>query len=485
MADRMDAEDSGFAAGLSICLTRDGQSLMQAPLDMAGFKILRVGNPTLPTDGINLGYANSAYLRTDGSNSITGNLTLENTSPQIRFHETDAVSPAGRFRFTGSSAGTFSFQRDNAPGDWSTASNIWQMSATDTVFNLNFPLQFAGAANHIRMKDSGGSATGYGVVLRNDSLNFYIMLTNLNDADGSFNSLRPFTVSKASGAVNIQTGLRSGSYYIGMNPAGVLGPGTISVATGFQFSAFSGLDTGTLFSFRNSVGTGVATIEPGGATVSGATAIITREKGDARYLELTGGVIEGSTYVETGNLVVGSNTASGSSPVPNVVIGGAAINIRRTGTTSETHMTFTRNITVAPSTYGSITSASGATAYNTSSDENLKDFTGLLDPQRAIDILRADPPREFDWKDGSGHGVGWGAQTSYSISPDLASPPPVWEPDEERYPGVLTAPKAGEPGYVPWGMDLSKRVPYLAAALVYALDKIDELTARIAALENA
>ena len=52
LADRMDAEMDGFAAGLSICLTRDGQAAMEAPLDMGGFKLVNLADPTAEQDAV-------------------------------------------------------------------------------------------------------------------------------------------------------------------------------------------------------------------------------------------------------------------------------------------------------------------------------------------------------------------------------------------------------------------------------------------------
>jgi hypothetical protein len=141
---------------------------------------------------------------------------------------------------------------------------------------------------------------------------------------------------------------------------------------------------------------------------------------------------------------------------------------------------------------GSIGTSGSATSFNTSSDERLKTFTGLLSGDDAIAIIRADPARRFTWNVDGTEAVGWGAQTSYEVSHDLASPPPPSEvlflrsvpegtppPSEEE----IAKAEPGDSDFVPWGMDQSKRTPYLWAALAAALDKIDALEARLAALE--
>lgn len=50
----------------------------------------------------------------------------------------------------------------------------------------------------LRLK-SGADAGGYGVLTRNDGSNFYLLLTNQNNADGGWNSFRPFTIGLATG----------------------------------------------------------------------------------------------------------------------------------------------------------------------------------------------------------------------------------------------------------------------------------------------
>lgn len=119
---------------------------------------------------------------------------------------------------------------------------------------------------------------------------------------------------------------------------------------------------------------------------------------------------------------------------------------------------------------GSITTTLSNTAFNTSSDERLKDFAGELSAADAIAIIKADPVRRFTWKVDGTPAVGWGAQTSYRVSTDLATPGNDKEPGEE--------------GFQPWGIDQAKRTPYLWAALQGALDHIDAIEAENAALKR-
>ena len=54
-ASRMDGEDSGFASGLSNCITRDGQSPALANIPLGGFKITGMANGVAATDAAAFG----------------------------------------------------------------------------------------------------------------------------------------------------------------------------------------------------------------------------------------------------------------------------------------------------------------------------------------------------------------------------------------------------------------------------------------------
>jgi hypothetical protein len=130
---------------------------------------------------------------------------------------------------------------------------------------------------------------------------------------------------------------------------------------------------------------------------------------------------------------------------------------------------------------GSITTSGSTTAYNTLSDEKSKNFIGEYSAEKAIDIIKADPVREFNWKPelGGGYAIGWGAQTSHGISEDLATKGGWFKDDEEVEEGTEGA------VYVPWGVDQSKRTPYLWSAVSYLVDKLKEAEERIAKLEQS
>ena len=70
---------------------------------------------------------------------------------------------------------------------------------------------FNGSQNQNQLQlTSTTTSSGYGVIHRNDSSNYYILLTNNNDALGGYNGLRPFYINNASGIVNMANGATIG-----------------------------------------------------------------------------------------------------------------------------------------------------------------------------------------------------------------------------------------------------------------------------------
>ena len=122
---------------------------------------------------------------------------------------------------------------------------------------------------------------------------------------------------------------------------------------------------------------------------------------------------------------------------------------------------------------GNITTTNATTAFNTASDERLKEFNAEMDPAQAIAIIRADPVLSYTWKATGDQAVGWFAQRSHAVNEDLATYIPAKEAGEKDEPA--------EPEF--WGIDYGKRTPYLWAALTWALDEIDMLKAKMDVLD--
>ncbi len=134
------------------------------------------------------------------------------------------------------------------------------------------------------------------------------------------------------------------------------------------------------------------------------------------------------------------------------VDGNACVQLNRL-TSDGVIQTFGKNGT----TVGSISVTSSATAYNTSSDERLKEnIADSADAGSKIDAIQI---RQFDWKsDGSHQDYGVIAQELVEVAPEAVHQP---EDSEEMM-----------------GVDYSKLVPML-------IKEVQSLRSRVAELENA
>ncbi|MDO9607217.1 MAG: tail fiber protein [Brevundimonas sp.] len=122
------------------------------------------------------------------------------------------------FHRPGSHAAYFGLDTDNQwkVGGWSmgpVAYRIWHEGNFDPntkanksgdVFSGPVEIRWPGGSQ-IRLTREGG--TGYGLIQHVDWNDFYLLVTNLNDAQGGFNNLRPLRISLATGDVHVEHGL--------------------------------------------------------------------------------------------------------------------------------------------------------------------------------------------------------------------------------------------------------------------------------------
>lgn len=129
-ASRMDTEDDGFAAGLSNCITRDGQSPATANLPMGGYKL--TGMAAGSTAGDSVRYEQVVLLSAGANQTITRTaagtvLTLESTDagasmgPVLKLHRNSA-SPASN-----DAAGGIDFDGDDSAGNQTTYGRIYSV----------------------------------------------------------------------------------------------------------------------------------------------------------------------------------------------------------------------------------------------------------------------------------------------------------------------------------------------------------------------
>jgi len=116
---------------------------------------------------------------------------------------------------------------------------------------------------------------------------------------------------------------------------------------------------------------------------------------------------------------------------------------------------------------GSISTAATSTnvAYNTSSDERLKE--NIVDARSQLDTLLAVKVREYDWKKNGFHSTGFIAQELHENFPEAVT---VGLEDENKH---------------PWSVDYGRLTPFIIKAMQEQQTLIEALTARITALEGA
>jgi hypothetical protein len=164
-------------------------------------------------------------------------------------------------------------------------------------------------------------------------------------------------------------------------------------------------------------------------------------------LRVSGGRIEGSGYIATGNSSLFLQGGYQGSPT---------IECRSYTSFSSTTQNIMKFANLTGTLFGSITIQNNATSFNTSSDERLKEnIIDAVDAGSKIDAIRI---RQFDWK-GNGEHQDYGvvAQELQSVAPEAVS---EGYAEEEM-----------------WSVDYSKLVPTL-------IKEIQSLRNRVAQLEN-
>ena len=189
----------------------------------------------------------------------------------------------------------------------------------------------------------------------------------------------------------------------------------------------------------------------------------------------------------SGNLLVGRTSALSASSGKGWAFASTGYGITaRDGTQNQTHMYFQNNAEVSATVVGTIKTSGSSTSYNTSSDYRLKtDAQPMVGASARVQALN---PVNFQWIGDSTRVDGFIAHEAQAVVPEAVHGIQDEMKDEEYEITAATGTNEAVMGTrnVPeyQGIDQSKLVPLLTAALQEALTKIEAMETRLAALEE-
>jgi hypothetical protein len=182
-ADRHDAEDNNFAAGLSNCITKDGQTSITQNIPFNSRRIVSLADPIDPQDAATKDYADTK-MPLDGSAPITGNVIVKKNDPTITLDGQSGFNDAiygqkndkNRWAIilgdstpeTGNNAGS-NFELINYADDGTFLSNVLFGTRSTGLLTVKgdpaTPLgiatkQYVDAADATRLPLSGGTISG-------------------------------------------------------------------------------------------------------------------------------------------------------------------------------------------------------------------------------------------------------------------------------------------------------------------------------------
>lgn len=306
-------------------LFKDASNTMVARIDP-------VGAATHAQTVITREKGDARYAQLGSSPIFTGSiLEINAASPQLRFTENDQTAPAGRFRMWSFNNALFVDRSTSTPTDWTTAATIAQfdLEGTGASDPQTVMTREKGDARYLQL--AGGSMSGPLVVdnisllsntlsnvvgsqVYNVPTSFYHLfrMNNVNaarvDPAGTTVSAAETVITREKGdarymrgdvAADNSAGATLGTLRVGIDSS-------IQIRRNSQDMIFS-VGSGQFYFRIGDVTAGpyVARIEAEGASAPQPYSIMTREKGDARYMNLTGGpsnALLGPLYTRPGGV---------------------------------------------------------------------------------------------------------------------------------------------------------------------------------------
>jgi hypothetical protein len=150
-SSRMQGQDQDMAAGLSLCLTKDGQQTPVANIPMGGFRIINLGAPTNGTDAAQMAWvqAQIATLAPYGVLPVVSSMTAIQALDKTKATQVFAL---GYYENGDGGGGPYFKAYDTAPAGWqnggtqivSTDGAGWQLAIQSGPLS---PLQFGAIAD--------------------------------------------------------------------------------------------------------------------------------------------------------------------------------------------------------------------------------------------------------------------------------------------------------------------------------------------------
>lgn len=231
-------------------------------------------------DGVtHLGYKDgngryNHYFRGTGATYINTKSGLNVNVPSY-YNEVPQGTPAQYFLPTVGQGGKNylrQFRGGNADTIWheTVQGGVYRLATGSTDAQEELQISTAGYArfrNEVQSNTSGAGGQfravqgNYGVILRNDGGNYYTLITNSGDPWGTWNGLRPFTISLTTGIVSMSSGVNiSGGFNIsgaaefnnGLGCGTANGLGTTGISLGDNDTGFKQEGDGILNAYANS-----------------------------------------------------------------------------------------------------------------------------------------------------------------------------------------------------------------------------------------
>jgi len=428
-AGRHDTQDNDFASGIDQCLNKDGSNAATANLNLGGYKVSNVANATIRTDSATLGQLQDGSVIWCGTSGGSANAQTLTPSPAITTYVAGQV-----FRF------------------------IAGFTSTSTL-----TLQISGIASPVTclMKGSKiGIGTVTGTVLL-AGLTYEALFDGTNFLISDLLDFGQYTNDAGAARLKLfkSRGTTAGTNTIVQNGDG-LGQIDFYGANGTTY---------TRGAFINATVDGTP-----GATNDMPTSLLFATSSDGsgspteRMRVTSAGRLGLGTGIPNSYVQIVNNESNGlnTTTIQSNVAGDVSVHALlvakadNNSTTTQRLIGFFINGGVTGS--GQINAnGSAAAAFGSFSDERLKENIVNL-PSQLSNIL-ALRPVEFDYKDGTGHQLGFIAQEVQQIFPDL-----VGESD-----GFLTL------------TDMNKNDARLIKAFQELHDKVVALEERVAELEGA